>query len=429
MALEINNQIIKFDEHDINFRFLCLISESYNDLGDEHIRIEKWIYRPSIKEFKRTIKTKLYGKCCDKKRNNILNRRKLQKFGEALNKVENESITNLGDEIHMEFNPKIFNSYSGRKYLNDYADNFYKNPYNNYNDKGKLVFFDENLVDKDNIDELEKVKNVNKLIDIYKEFQEDNNIGFKNNNKDGNDNNENINKNENTSNIWVIKKHRNEEQTKLISKMNKLQDMHTNIEKEDGTFVPIHLRKNKPKSRLDNGLNNGFNGGFNGGLNNGFNGGFNNGFNGGFNNNHIQNKKSELTPRERRLEKYRQMELNNNNINYIGIDSTNNNNNSLNKTENSGFNKEYEEKFSLKLIGFSSLEEFKPMDIVHMVKDKNINFYVKCSIPRNRKTGKNKNICYLDFNTYDEASYAFDVLNNDKIRLDYAIITPEWVKK
>ena len=132
MALEINNQIIKFNEHDINFRFLSLISESYNDLSDEHIRIEKWIYRPLIKKFKRTIKTKLYDKCNSEKRNNILNRRKLKKFGGAENEEENKSLTNLGDEIHMEFNPRIFNSYSGKKYLNSYVDNFYKNPYGNH---------------------------------------------------------------------------------------------------------------------------------------------------------------------------------------------------------------------------------------------------------------------------------------------------------
>ena len=134
--------------------------------------------------------------------------------------------------------------------------------------------------------------------------------------------------------------------------------------------------------------------------------------------------KKQMTPREQRLEKYKQMELRKNN-NFIDINSkTNNSASNLNDLK-----KTYEDKFSLKLIGFNSLEDMKPIDIVHMVKEKNINSYIKCCIPRNRKTGKNKNICFLDFDTYEEASYALDVLNENKIRMDYAIITPEWVKQ
>lgn len=431
MALEINGEFIKFNEYDINFRYQGLVSESYNNEEDENIRIEKWIYKPLNKIFKRTIKTRTYGKCSKIKQNIIKERKQFKKFGDAMNETQNKSITNLADEMFMEFNPKVFNNYAGKKYLNNYVDNFYKNPYNCiYN---KLVFYDDELrLDRDNIDELDRVNNTNKMMDLFKAFTGDEKNGFQSNNND----NQNINNHgqnntrEDTSNIWVIKKNRNEEQNELISKMNKIQNMHSdNKDSKDNAFVPIHLRKHKPRSRLNNCNNinqpqvtnfyeNTDSSNIQG---NNFQG--NNVIGSSFNMH--SSSKREMTPREQRLEKYKKMELRKNN-NFIDINSKTNNNGSSNQND---FEKTYEEKYSLKLIGFSSLEDMKPIDIVHLVKEKNINSYIKCCIPRNRKTGKNKNLCFLDFDTYEEASYAFDVLNENKIRMDYAIITPEWVKQ
>ena len=453
MALEINGEFIKFDEYDINFRYQGLVSESYNNEEDENIRIEKWIYKPLNKKFKRTIKTKTYGKCSERKQNIIKERKQFKKFGDAMNETQNKSITNLADEIFMEFNPKVFNSYAGKKYLNNYVDKFNKNPYNCIRDK--IVFYDDALLlDKNNIDELDKVNNINKMMDLFKAFTEDENNGFQSNNNDNqnmNNHNQNMNNHgqnntrEDKSNIWVIKKNRTEDQNELISKMNKIQNMHSNNnDSKDNAFVPIHLRKHKPKSRLNNCNNinqsqlqsqtqfpNFYENTDNSNLeSNNFQ---SNNFqsNNLLSNNNLQksfnmysSNKKQMTPREQRLEKYKKMELRKNN-NFIDINSKTNNNGSGNLND---FKKTYEEKYSLKLIGFSSLEDMKPIDIVHMVKEKNINSYIKCCIPRNRTTGKNKNLCFLDFDTYEEASYAFDVLNENKIRMDYAIITPEWVK-
>ena len=449
MALEINGEFIKFNEYDINFRYQGLVSESYNNEEDENIRIEKWIYKPLNKKFKRTIKTKTYGKCTERKQNIIKERKQFKKFGDAMNETQNKSITNLADEIFMEFNPKVFNNYAGKKYLNNYIDKFNKNPYNCIRDK--IVFYDDALLlDKDNIDELERVNNTNKMMDLFKAFIEDENNGYqsKNNDNQNMNNHEQNNKKEDTSNIWVIKKNRTEEQNELISKMNKIQNMHNeNNDSKDNTFIPIHLRKHKPRSRLNNCNNinqsqlqsqsqtefpNFYE---NPDDNNNFQS--NNFQSNNFQSNNFQSNnnlqtsfnmyssnKKQMTPREQRLEKYKQMELRKNN-NFIDINSkTNNSASNLNDLK-----KTYEDKFSLKLIGFNSLEDMKPIDIVHMVKEKNINSYIKCCIPRNRKTGKNKNICFLDFDTYEEASHAFDVLNENKIRMDYAIITPEWVKQ
>ena len=261
MALEINGEFIKFDEYDINFRYQGLVSESYNNEEDENIRIEKWIYKPLNKKFKRTIKTKTYGKCTERKQNIIKERKQFKKFGDAMNETQNKSITNLADEIFMEFNPKVFNNYAGKEYLNNYIDKFNKNPYNCIRDK--IVFYDDALLlDKDNIDELDRVNNTNKMMDLFKAFTEDENNGYdsknngydsKNNNNQNMNNHEQNNKNEDTSNIWVIKKNRTEEQNKLISKMNKIQNMHNeNNDSKDNTFIPIHLRKHKPRSRLNN---------------------------------------------------------------------------------------------------------------------------------------------------------------------------------
>ena len=448
MALEINGKFIKFDEYDINFRYQGLVSESYNNENDEYIRIEKWIYKPLNKKFKRTIKTKTYGKCSERKQNIIKERKQFKKFGDAMNETQNKSITNLADEIFMEFNPKVFNNYAGKKYLNNYIDNFNKNPYNCI--RSKLVFYNDDLrLDKDNIDELERVNNTNKMMDLFKTFIEDENNGYqsKNNDNQNMNNHEQNNTKEDTSNIWVIKKNRTEEQNELISKMNKIQNMHTDTnDSKDNTFIPIHLRKHKPRSRLNNcnninqsqlqsqselqsqsQLQTEFPNFYENTENN------NNFVNNNFvNNNNLQTSfnnyslnKKQMTPREQRLEKYKQMELRKNN-NFIDINSKTNNDGASNQND---LKKTYEDKFSLKLIGFNSLEDMKPIDIVHMVKEKNINSYIKCCIPRNRKTGKNKNICFLDFDTYEEASYAFDILNENKIRMDYAIITPEWVKQ
>ena len=449
MALEINGEFIKFNEYDINFRYQGLVSESYNNEEDENIRIEKWIYKPLNKKFKRTIKTKTYGKCTERKQNIIKERKQFKKFGDAMNETQNKSITNLADEIFMEFNPKVFNNYAGKKYLNNYIDKFNKNPYNCIRDK--IVFYDDALLlDKDNIDELNRVNNTNKMMDLFKTFTENDNNEFdsKNNDNQNMNNHEQNNTKEDTSNIWVIKKNRTEEQNELISKMNKIQNMHNeNNDSKDNTFIPIHLRKHKPRSRLNNCNNinqsqlqsqsqtefpNFYE---NPDDNNNFQS--NNFQSNNFQSNNFQSNnnlqtsfnmyssnKKQMTPREQRLEKYKQMELRKNN-NFIDINSkTNNSAGNLNDLK-----KTYEDKFSLKLIGFNSLEDMKPIDIVHMVKEKNINSYIKCCIPRNRKTGKNKNICFLDFDTYEEASHAFDVLNENKIRMDYAIITPEWVKQ
>ena len=114
--------------------------------------MKKWIYKPLNKKFKRTIKTKTYGKCTERKQNIIKERKQFKKFGDAMNETQNKSITNLADEIFMEFNPKVFNNYAGKKYLNNYIDKFNKNPYNCIRDK--IVFYDDAFLDKDNIDEL-----------------------------------------------------------------------------------------------------------------------------------------------------------------------------------------------------------------------------------------------------------------------------------
>ena len=309
-----------------------------------------------------------------------------------MNETQNKSITNLADEIFMEFNPKVFNNYAGKEYLNNYIDKFNKNPYNCIRDK--IVFYDDALLlDKDNIDELDRVNNTNKMMDLFKAFTEDENNGYdsknngydsKNNNNQNMNNHEQNNKNEDTSNIWVIKKNRTEEQNKLISKMNKIQNMHNeNNDSKDNTFIPIHLRKHKPRSRLNN-CNNINQSQLQSQSQTEFpnfyeNPDDNNNFQ---SNNNLQtsfnmysSNKKQMTPREQRLEKYKQMELRKNN-NFIDINSkTNNSASNLNDLK-----KTYEDKFSLKLIGFNSLEDMKPIDIVHMVKEKNINSYIKCCI-------------------------------------------------
>lgn len=419
MAIQIGDDFIKFDENDINFRYIKTISDNLNEDGNERIVVEKWLYYPLSRELKRTIITKNYGKMIEEKRNRILERKNLNKFGEACNEVQNKNITNLGDEIFMEYNPKIFNSISGKKYLNGYVNNIYRNPYKKFNDK--LIFFDEKLIDKDNIEELDRVASANKVIDVFKEFRKEEAQDKKDEGQEE--------KNEDKSNIWVIKKNRTNDQKAIFNKINKLQNMHAkenNSNKDDNIFVPIHLRKNKPNRLLNNTFNNDITSSFYDNKNNESNGFNNNSNNNGFNddNNLI---KQNMTPREKRLLKYRQMEFKNENK-YVNIDNNSDINSKSNSINNINDNNDFKEKYSLKLIGFNSLEDMKPIDIVHIVKDKNINCYIKCCIPRNRKTGKNKNICFLDFNTYEEAVYAYDILNENKIRMDYAIITAEWVK-
>ena len=191
-------------------------------------------------------------------------------------------------------------------------------------------------------------------MDLFKAFTEDENNGFqsKNNDNQNMNNHEQNNKKEDTSNIWVIKKNRTEEQNELISKMNKIQNMHSDTnDSKDNTFVPIHLRKHKPISRLNNcnninqsqlqsqsqflnfyensDDNNNFQS--NNFQSNNFQS--NNFQSNNFQSNNFQSNnnlqksfnmyssnKKQMTPREQRLEKYKQMELRKNN-NFIDINS------------------------------------------------------------------------------------------------------------